>query len=531
MNTDPNEHQPGKDKPHLDTAWSPVADAMRHNRQIPVTKQGNPIDPADPGTPNSKLLVTIFTVLIVGITIIWQNSSEDSKFRYLFQKPPEPMVQHWDHPAPGGFGQVDLLGRFFVRAFQSFQSISVMSQLDPPNSNLIDEDEVRLIMLAGEFEGDEEAIDRLNALKTELFSDFFDTDNTPHPDPDRSDDLILAELNALETIYTVGIDALNDHQREQLAKRYGLIGKLALTHGLDDDDPRREPLIDGWFPILIFSLIVLLAVPTLLLGGLVVLCFGVVRLASGQIKLRNHVPVKGGSVFLETYTLFVGGFLLMSVSSFLFPQIGSVSIFLPWLLLLTILWGIFRGMHIGTWKKAIGWHTGEGILKEISCGLIAYIATIPLLLLGSIITLLLLTIKEKIQSGLNPGDPVEPVAITNEIFQSIASGNIVAIVFLFSLVTIWAPIMEESIFRGALFRHLRGSMHWVFAALASAALFAFMHNYGPLMVTPILMLGFMFAFMREWRGSLIAPMTAHFLHNFTVMSLTIILVLLIKDPI
>jgi membrane protease YdiL (CAAX protease family) len=67
--------------------------------------------------------------------------------------------------------------------------------------------------------------------------------------------------------------------------------------------------------------------------------------------------------------------------------------------------------------------------------------------------------------------------------------------------------------------------------IITAILFAFMHDYGPLMVAPLIALGFMFSFMREWRGSIIAPVTAHFMHNFSLMSFMIILVQLIKDPV
>ena len=51
------------------------------------------------------------------------------------------------------------------------------------------------------------------------------------------------------------------------------------------------------------------------------------------------------------------------------------------------------------------------------------------------------------------------------------------------------------------------------------------------MVAPLISLGFMFAFMREWRGSLIAPITAHFIHNFSLITFMIIFVQLIKDPV
>jgi membrane protease YdiL (CAAX protease family) len=37
------------------------------------------------------------------------------------------------------------------------------------------------------------------------------------------------------------------------------------------------------------------------------------------------------------------------------------------------------------------------------------------------------------------------------------------------------------------------------------------------------MLGFGFALMREWRGSLIAPIVAHFMHNATVFTILLLL--------
>ncbi len=96
------------------------------------------------------------------------------------------------------------------------------------------------------------------------------------------------------------------------------------------------------------------------------------------------------------------------------------------------------------------------------------------------------------------------------------------IALIVALATMWAPLAEESVFRGALFRHLRGRMHWVAAGLLSAVAFAVVHNYGLLLTPPLIALGFAFAAMREWRGSLIAPMTAHLLHNGTIMLVVVL---------
>jgi membrane protease YdiL (CAAX protease family) len=59
------------------------------------------------------------------------------------------------------------------------------------------------------------------------------------------------------------------------------------------------------------------------------------------------------------------------------------------------------------------------------------------------------------------------------------------------------------------------------AAIGSALVFGLMHGYEIIMLGPVITLGFTFAMMRHYRGSLIAPITAHALHNGTVMTLLI----------
>jgi membrane protease YdiL (CAAX protease family) len=526
MNNDPNENQ--SDHP---LAWSPVADAMRHDRQPePTTRQGNPIDPADPGSSVSRLVAVLITIAMVAFVIAWQNTGEEIKLKYLLNKPLPPVVLTEDQPAPGSYGQTDLMGRIYLRGYEMLKDQPIMSQLEPAGVALTPEDRVRNIMLAGEFVDDQAALNRIDSFRTELEYDAIDTMNPRIPD-----DLILAELNALEIIYTAGIDSLENNQVLQLQSRYGLIGKVAVTHGLDDTDPRRAPLITGIIPLGLFMILAGLVVILGPLLGLIILVFGIVQLSTGRMKFRNHVPAKGGSVFLETYGVFVGGFLIISIATFFVsyssrPELAGLSLLAQWLLLLLVLWGVFRGMNAGTWRKAIGWHAGEGVFKEIGCGALAYLASLPIYIVGVIITAILLILRDLITTMQNNGAPAEPVSVSNPIFEMIASGSVFSIILLFALATTWAPVVEEAIFRGALFRHMRSSMHWVFAAFLSAVLFAFMHDYGPLMVAPLIALGFMFAFMREWRGSLIAPMTAHFMHNFTLMAFMIMLVQLIKDP-
>ena len=73
------------------------------------------------------------------------------------------------------------------------------------------------------------------------------------------------------------------------------------------------------------------------------------------------------------------------------------------------------------------------------------------------------------------------------------------------LATTWAPIVEETLFRGALYRFLRSwSGVWV-SALICGAMFGAIHPYGSQGIVQVAASGVMYALLREWRGSLVAP--------------------------
>lgn len=525
-----DDRQPGKLE-----HWSPVTEAMRTPSDPLVTKQGNPIDPPDPGTPMSRTIAILLTIFAVVFVVLWQNFPDESKQKLFF--PNAPQVEHEtaiDQPAPGNFGQVDLVGRLFLRGYEMFKSQDIMSQFDTQGSRYIDEDRIRIIMLSAEFEGTDAALDRLEAFRLESLG--MESEDDEVRIELSTDDLVLKELNILRTLYTDGQAALTEDETMQLAERYGYIGRVALTHDLPDTDPQRGKLIQGFWGIMLFLILVGLVAILGPLTGLVLLILGMISFFGGRMKMRARVPTPGGSVYLETYMIFVLGFCAMAVGTFFvgnssMPELAAFSLLVQWLLLLTVFWALLRGAKVREWRQAIGWHTGEGVFKEIGCGILAYLASLPIYIIGVIITMVILISKEAIATKANGGVPPEPEPMVNPVFEMIANGDLFVVLLLFVLATTWAPIVEESIFRGALYRHLRGRLHWVASGIVTGLLFAFMHDYGPLMVAPLIALGFMFAFMREWRGSIIAPMTAHFIHNFTLMALMVTFVQLIKDPV
>jgi len=85
------------------------------------------------------------------------------------------------------------------------------------------------------------------------------------------------------------------------------------------------------------------------------------------------------------------------------------------------------------------------------------------------------------------------------------------------LAVIAAPLCEEFIFRGLLYRGLRRSLHPAFAILASAALFALVHP--AVAVIPVFGLGIAAALCFERAGLLLAPIIAHMTYNTCVLFL------------
>jgi membrane protease YdiL (CAAX protease family) len=115
-------------------------------------------------------------------------------------------------------------------------------------------------------------------------------------------------------------------------------------------------------------------------------------------------------------------------------------------------------------------------------------------------------------------DAIEPLRALKQESQELTKslqGNAVAWILVLAVVA--APLFEEYIFRGLVFKGLRRSMKPVFAILASAAIFAIVHP--PLSFVPVFGLGVAAALAFEGSGSLLAPILAHMLYNGAVVLL------------
>ena len=88
---------------------------------------------------------------------------------------------------------------------------------------------------------------------------------------------------------------------------------------------------------------------------------------------------------------------------------------------------------------------------------------------------------------------------------------------------IYAPIVEEIVFRGAIFRGLRSKTNFIISAIISGLLFGFIHVFDSLIQGNILdllyiivygSLGFVFCYAYEKNNSIFASIALHFINNF-----------------
>lgn len=314
-------------------------------------------------------------------------------------------------------------------------------------------------------------------------------------------------------------DALADTDRDAFLRDHGWFARLALAFPTPEASPEREAALRPAVRLVTIILLGALGAVFALIAGLVLLIVFAVKIGGKRLQRGFVRPAPGGSVYLETFGAFLAGFLAVQIvvgvilaavvrnqSALWWIGMGT-----QWLLMGVVAYPLLRGVPLSRLRQDLGLTRGKGVLREMGAGIVGYLAGLPLLLAGfGVVILIQWYVKRQGGAPLTPNNPI---------MDATSTGDAATMVMIFALATIWAPLVEETIFRGALYRHARSRLTVLPAALLVGLLFAFMHSYGPAFTPPLIVLGTTFALLREWRGTLIAPMTAHALHNGTIMSM------------
>jgi membrane protease YdiL (CAAX protease family) len=318
-----------------------------------------------------------------------------------------------------------------------------------------------------------------------------------------SDVAVARDASLFLQLYRNGVASLGPQQRLSI-QHYGWIGELALSQDKPASDPARSAILQSAFRTVVFLVIFMIGILIALAAGLVLLVIAIIFRAKGRLYSRLTMPENPEISLLEAFTIYLTGFMgLPALTIWLFPgfRLGAALMAIP-AVIIAILWPRFRGSNWKNYRTALGWRRGQGFFYEIGAGILGYIAGLPLLLCAAAFSAMI--------SRFTGNMPVHPLLY--ELGRSPLYLLIGAL-----LACVWAPVVEETFFRGVLFGYFRHRVHWVVSGILTALLFAVVHPQGWIGVPLIAAIGFTLSAIREWRGSLIASMSAHALNNASAL--------------
>jgi membrane protease YdiL (CAAX protease family) len=232
-----------------------------------------------------------------------------------------------------------------------------------------------------------------------------------------------------------------------------------------------------------------------------------------------------GGVYAETFALWMLLYLGLSFGLRYVPlgnsELLASSAGMLGSCLVALTWPLLRGVPLLRLRGDLGLGLGRRPEVEALSGLAAYAAAVPMAAVGMGLMLLLMFAQKRLfGTAQDPSHPVARILLDSswwERFQVVLAASVVA------------PLVEETMFRGVLYRHLReasGGMRrgWsvLISVLVSAFIFAVIHPQGVLAVPLLMALAAAFALVREWRQSLVPSMIAHGINNTLVTGIVLL---------
>jgi membrane protease YdiL (CAAX protease family) len=392
---------------------------------------------------------------------------------------------------------------------------------------------MRIIALAGELGGPAEARARLETLEDDIETAQLQDDQTPF---NRLTEPQQTALSGLRTLYDVAddatpaVDQLTDQQKDAIQGELGWFGRLALHPQDAGDEATRNDLLGSATAVVWTILGVVIGVGMLGVVGFIGLIVMFILVLGGNL---NGGLARGGGrsgLYAQTFAVWMLLFLLLTgvagaIGMSFVPDAAMLLIFFGFLgSLVAVAWPVLRGVPWRTVREDIGWIGGRGgPFLEVGWGLAGYAMGLPILAAGLAFTFILMLI----QGGLGgPGELFEPMTgPAHPIILSVSQGDVFAILQVLLVGSVAAPIVEETAFRGVLYRHLRDASRGLgmvvsvgFATLFNAFIFAVIHPQGIVAVPALMSLAIAFTLMREYRVSLIPAMVMHGVSNGIVLT-------------
>jgi membrane protease YdiL (CAAX protease family) len=439
-------------------------------------------------------------------------------------RPPAPPPAVRTAAAPDEFGimLMQMQGRYLVGVSPLFGEKDRKKLYDGAkalNTGSLDQ-RWRFIVLAGDLVGPDEARTKLQELNELLARDRV----IPTPEQRR----VMNILRTLYGSYQQGqwdAPKVGPEDRQLLKDKLGWFGELALAPREGDKAARAAAEVPA--KRMLTAVLAMLTWVVFFLGAgcLGLLVLGGLWLA-GVVHGKLHCPTGHGGVYAETFALWMGMFvgMLVLVGSLDVGQYRFLLMIAAELVsLLALAWPVIRGVPWRQVREDIGWTLGPRPLLEPFLGFAAYAMALPLLAcgVGVMLVLILLGLGGKFPGLADAANDFDPVKFqAHPIVEWLGHATFWDQVQLLVLASVMAPLVEETMFRGVLHRHLRdltcgaGAVVSVLVSgLVVSTIFAVIHPQALVAVPALMALAFGFILAREWRGSVVPGMVAHGLSN------------------
>lgn len=415
---------------------------------------------------------------------------------------------HFADTLPDGPRPPPAKGEATIRADLDEDETEMMAFLD--KAAVSRTDRLRVALVAGEVEGAQAAIERLAALGREVDSE-----------GDLAKDIFWLRLHYASAFNGVP-NPIPAESAAALIGRHGWFAELALSYGKSGKAAPRARVVGGMTSLVKFQVFIGLALAMAFVIGIVLTVVMARKAHYGEFELRVENSGVPAFIYLETFGVFLllfstalmGGVLLLGQTG---AWAAAVSECLTWACAGSLLWPLIRGVSWHELCTDLGLHAGDGVGTEIIIGIGAFLISSPL---TAIVGIFAGIIEQAIL-----GSPPDPEGVP--MFNAPLSDSWAAVVLGAASSVVWAPLVEESLFRGALHRWLPGWLRIGGRVAVSAVVFGLVHPYSPAGMASVATAGVVFGLLREWRGSLVGPITAHMLHNATIEMVTIGTLLLI----
>ena len=348
----------------------------------------------------------------------------------------------------------------------------------------------------------------------------------------RSENQIILSEAVSNVIHACANDSFDDatlsiEEEKLLDEKLGWVGRLASAPELSGKTESREAVIaEATSSLVICSLASLAGIVAMITGF--VLAMRTIRFwRRGEFESQFKSRAGVHNIYIETFALWLVYFFGIQFAIGAWVEENNVdplalNPFIFFSSLIVLAWPVIRGIPFSQVRQDIGW-TSTKPLRDLLSAPVGYLATIPLVF----ITLVLMG--GLIVQSVEPGETEEfsrGNSISHPIQEYVADSDATVFLWVILSACVAAPIVEETVFRGILYRHLRDvTSHWrmtatvAFSSVVNAFIFAAVHPQGVMLIPVLGSLAVGFSLMREWRGSLYPSMIMHAIHNSLVTCL------------